>query len=350
MERVRLGVVGCGIMGNRHLQAAAGCPLIEIAAVADRIRERAESAASQFGAAKTYREGRELVAAPDIDAVVFATVAADRDRLVIAALKAGKHVLIEKPVAMNARVVERMIEARGDRVAACCSARHRSYESADVARDFIAGGALGELRVIHCRVHDAARGTPEKSPPPWRLNRSMNGGGILMNWGCYDLDYLLGITGWKLKPRLVLAQTWPVPPRSVPNVAEGSDAESHFAALIRCENGAVISFERGEYVGAHAQRAWQIVGTHGSLNLVMTPWEAKAITHDDTSAEQGVTTRTIWQIDGQETMRKEMVVDFAEAIVHGREPLTNLEKALLIQRVTDAIYKSARTGRAVKLS
>ena len=349
MERIRLGVVGCGIMGNRHLQAAAGCPLIEIAAVADRIRDRAQAAAKQFGAAKTYREGRKLVADPNVDAVVFATVAADRDRLVIAALKAGKHVLIEKPVAMNARVVERMIEVRGDRVAACCSARHRSYESADVARDFIAGGALGELRVIHCRVHEPARGTPEKSPPPWRLNRSMNGGGILMNWGCYDLDYLLGITGWTLKPHHVLAQTWPVPPRSVPSVAEGSDAESHFAALIRCEDGVVISFERGEYMGAHAQRAWQIVGAHGALNLIMTPWEAKAITHDDTSTEKGVATRTVWQIDKAETMRKEMAVDFAEAVVHGREPLTNLEKALLIQRVSDAIYKSAKTGRAVKI-
>jgi len=349
MERVRLGVVGCGVMGNRHLQAAAGCPLIETVAVADRIRERVQAAAEQFGAVTAYATGRKLIADPDVNAVVLATATADRDRLAIAALKAGKHVLIEKPVAMNAWVVERMMAARGDRVAACCSARHRCYESADVARDFIAGGALGELRLIYCRVHEPDQGTPQKPPPPWRLNRSMNGGGILMNWGCYDLDYLLGITGWKLRPRLVLAQTWPVPPRSLPNMAEGSDAESHFAALIRCEGATVISFERGEYMGAHPQKAWQIVGTHSALNLVMTPWEAKAITHDDASTQAGVTTRTIWQTDRAETMRKEMVVDFAEAIVEGRKPMTNLEESLLIQKVTDAIYRSAATGHAVKI-
>jgi hypothetical protein len=51
---------------------------------------------------------------------------------------------------------------------------------------------LGDLRVVYCRVHQPATGTPEKAPPPWRLNKSMNGGGILMNWGCYDLDFLLG--------------------------------------------------------------------------------------------------------------------------------------------------------------
>jgi predicted dehydrogenase len=350
VERVRLGVVGCGIMGNRHLKAASECPLIEIAATADVIRDRAEASAAQFGAPKAYTNARKLIADPNVDAVVFATVAAQRDRLVIAALKAGKHVLVEKPIAMNAGVVKRMIEARGDRVAACCSARHRSYESADLARDFIASGVLGELRVVHCRVHQPATGTPEKAPPPWRLNRSMNGGGILMNWGCYDLDYLLGITGWKLRPRVALAQTWPVPPRMVPNVAPGSDAEPHFAALIRCEGGAVISFERGEYMPAHEQKAWQIVGTNGALNLVMTPWEAKAITHDDMSTQTGLSTQTIWQIDRPETMRKDMVIDFAEAVVHGREPLTTLEKALLIQKVTDAIYRSAKTGRAVRIN
>lgn len=350
MERVRLGVVGCGIMGNRHLKAASECPLIEITATADVIRERAEASARQFGAPKAYADARELIADPNVDAVVFATVAAQRDKLVIAALKARKHVLVEKPIAMNADVVKRMIEARGDRVAACCSARHRSYESADVARDFIASGVLGDLREVYCRVHQPATGTPEKAPPPWRLNKSMNGGGILMNWGCYDLDYLLGITGWKLKPSVVLAQTWPVPPRMVPNVAPGSDAEPHFAALIRCEGSAVISFERGEYMPAHDEKAWQIVGTNGALNLIMTPWEAKAITHDDTTTEKGLTTRTIWQIDRAETMRKDMVIDFAEAVVHGREPMTTLEKALLIQKVTDAIYKSAGTGRAVKVN
>ena len=350
MERVKLGVVGCGIMGNRHLKTAAQCPLIEAVAVADVIQERAEASAKQFGVAKAYAGGKKLIADPNVDAVVFSTIAAARDKLVVAALKAGKHVLVEKPIATNAATVQRMIEARGDRVAACCSSRFRLFESANVARDFIAGGALGELRTIHCRVHLAERGTPQRPAPPWRLNKAMNGGGILMNWGCYDLDYLLGITGWTLKPRLVLAQTWPVPPRSVPNVAPGSDAEPYFAAFIRCEGNAVIGFERGEYMPAHDQRAWQIVGTNGSLNLIMTPYEGKAITLDETSTEKGVSTRTIWQTDKAETAPKDVLEDFAEAIVHGREPLTNLEKALLIQKVSDAIYRSAKTGRAVKVN
>jgi predicted dehydrogenase len=136
----------------------------------------------------------------------------------------------------------------------------------------------------------------------------------------------------------------------VPNVAEGSDAEVHYAALIRCENGTVISMERGEYMPAHEQMQWQIVGTNGSLNMIMVPWRrGRTMTHDDTTTEEGVVTRTLWESEEGEQAKKQVVVDFAEAIVEGREPLTSLDKALVIQKISDAIYESAATGKAVDI-
>ena len=351
MERVRLGVVGCGVMGKRHLAAAAESPLLEPVAVADRFEEKAGEAAREYGIEKVYAEGAMLIEDPDVDAVVLATPTADRNALGVPALEKGKHLLVEKPVAMTAADVERMIAARGDRVAACCSGRYHFLASTTAAREVVAAGALGELRVVHCRAHGAAGPPRQKSPPAWRLNKALNGGGILVNWGCYDLDYLFDVAGWTLKPRTVLAQAWTVPPRLQANVAEGSDAETHFSALIRCDGGTVITFERGEYMPAHSESAWQIVGTQGALNLVMVPQEGKVITHDDLTAEEGVVTRTVWE--GTETwgdMLGRMVVDFAEAIVHGREPATTLEKSLVIQKITDAIYASAESGRAVDIS
>ena len=337
-------------MGARHLAAAVKSPHAEPFAVADLVKDRAEAAAEGCGASKVYGDGRELIADPDVDAVVFAAPAAHRDELAVEALKAGKHVLVEKPVAMNAQAVERMIEARGDRLAACCSGRFHAYKSARAARDFVATGALGDLRVVHCRAYTPARGTPKKAPPVWRLVKALNGGGIMANWGCYDLDYLLGVCGWTLKPRLALAQTWQVPPRSRPNVAEGSDAETHAIAFILCEGGTVISFERGEYMPSQEMNAWQVVGTDGSLGLYMIYQDDKVIAHNDTTTEDGVVTREIWR--GDETwadMQGFAVTDFAEAIVEGREPQTSLEKALVIQRITDAIYKSAESGTAVEV-
>ncbi len=348
MDKLKIGVVGCGVMGMRHLAVAKASSLAEPFAVADLIPQRVREAARASGAPRVYADGRELVADLEVEAVVFATPAAKRDELVIAALRAGKHVLIEKPVAMSAEVVRRMIKARGDRVAACCSSRFHSFESTGVAARLVATGALGDIRLVHCRVHDPA-GLPPKSPPPtWRLRTRENGGGILMNWGCYDLDYLLGICGWSLKPRAVLAQTWGVPPRSRANVAPDSDAESHFAAFILCDGGAVISFERGEYMAARAEQAWQITGTHGSLNMIMMPQQGKVMTHDETKTESGVVSREIWRGDETwEQMEDFVLTDFTEAVVQGRPPHTTLEQALVIQGVTDAIYASARSGTSV---
>ncbi len=259
--------------------------------------------------------------------------------------------LLEKPVAMNEGEVRRMIAARGKLVAACCSSRFRFLQGARVAADFIASGALGGLRVVRCRHIAAAGPKPETPRPDWRLTRALNGGGYLVNWGCYDLDYLLGITGWSLKPRQVLAQTWPVPPQFQSHVAPGSDAEAYYVALIRCEGGAVISIERGEYMPLHSEDAWQIIGTKGSLTLKMTWGSPKAIVHDDTTAERGVAQQTLWQgeEDGSRT-RTGPVADFAAAIREGRPPMTTLERALVLQQITDAVYASAAAGSSVGIA
>lgn len=350
-DRVRLGVIGCGVIGPQHMRAAAGTEYIDLVAVADLIGERAQQAAQKHGAQRIYRSAEELIADPDINAVVFAVAAADRVESPLAALAAGKHILLEKPVAMNAAAVKQLLAARGDRVAGCCSCRFQTTDSWQAAAAFLRTGALGPLRNVHCRAFQAGGKPPKASPPDWRLKKARNGGGILVNWGCYDLDYLLSLTGWSLTPETVLAQTWPVPPRFLSHVAAGSDAETHFAALVRCEGGTVITIERGEYMPARGEACWQIVGTNGTLQLTMTPGEHLTVLYDDTSAEEGVFSRTLWEgsYDWQ-GLHPFPVQDFARAILEGRQPATSLERALVIQQITDAIYASAESGKAVDIS
>ncbi len=173
--------------------------------------------------------------------------------MALRAFAKGKHVLTEKPVAMNADEVREMIAARGELTAGCCSSRYRFRKGAEVVTAFIANGGLGDLRVVRCRAIVATSKKPDTPLPAWRLIKSLNGGGILVNWGCYDLDYLLGITGWSLKPKTVFAQTWTVPPPFESHVAPSSDAETHYIATIRCEGGIILSIERGEYMTAQSE-------------------------------------------------------------------------------------------------
>lgn len=350
MSKVKLGIVGCGVIGNAHAQAAKESPLIDLVAVADVREEAVREMAKKHSIPKTYPSGDALIEDGDIEAVILAMPTCHRFDLAMKAFSKGKHVLTEKPVAMCAGDVKKMIKARKKLVAACCSSRFRFTESAEVVTKFIASGALGPLRVVHCRAIGAAGPAPTSPRPAWRLIKSLNGGGILVNWGCYDLDYLLGITGWTLKPETVFAQTWTVPPQLESHVAPGSDAETYFTALIRCEDGTMISFERGEYMPAHTEEAWQIVGTKGSLTLKMIPAAGKKIIHDDTTIEQGLVSKTLWEGDEvHKTLHLGPGSDFAAAILEKREPKTTLEHALVVQQITDAIYASAEKGAAVKV-
>jgi UDP-N-acetyl-2-amino-2-deoxyglucuronate dehydrogenase len=347
MEPVKLGVVGCGVIGPSHLKVAATSPLLETVAVADRVEERVRKAAEEFSVPKTYSEGADLVTDPDVQLVVLAFPAQGRTELGLHAFANGKHVLTEKPVAMNADEVKQMIAAQGSLKAACCSSRFRFMEGARVATEFI---ALGDLRVVRCRHLIPCGEKPDTPRPEWRLKKELNAGGILCNWGCYDLDYLLGITGWRLKPKTVFAQTWTIPPQFESHIAPGSNAETYYTALVRCEGGTIIQIERGEYMPAQGDEAWQIVGTKGSLKLRMIAGDPKQIIHDDTSTEQGTVSKVLWEGDesGGATAAAP-VTDLAEAIREDREPSTSLERALVVQQITDAVYASAERGVSVDI-
>lgn len=345
---VRLGVIGCGVIGTIHLRAAAAAPEVTLAAVADQVPGRAQEAADEFGAGRAYLDAEELIGDPEVEAVVMALHAAGRAQLAVQALDAGKHVLVEKPPALNAAEVQTMLAAQGDRVAACCSSRRRFYESYDAAEACVASGALGDLREIYCRVIEGAGPHTGREPPPWRVSRSLNGGGIAANWTSYDLDYLLGLTGWRLRPELTLARTWPVAGHLASRVAAGSDGESHYVALVLCADGVALHLERGEFSALRREHAWQVIGTRGSLRLEMEPDEHKRVVLDTATDAEGVTSRVIWE-GAEDPWRQHRwpVADFCRAILDGGPPKTTLRQALVVQRILDSVYASADRGAAV---
>lgn len=351
MRQLNLGVVGCGVIGRKHIEAALSLPQVKLAAIAD-VNERALSeAAVTFGVSKTYSSAEALLEDGSIEAVVLALPTSIRGKLALEALKQNKHLLLEKPAGMNVEELEHLRDMQTNQAIACASSRFALYPSAFEAAKVVASGALGKLRLIRCRALIPAKPAPSVTPPAWRLNRSMNGGGILLNWGVYDLDYLFKLTGWHLKPQTVLAQTWTVPKPFTPHVAPNSDAETYVSAFIRCEGGEVISFERGEYMAAAQDEAWQLVGEAGSLRLRMVPDRPKQLLLDKADAQRGVVTETVWEgAESYATIHSLPLDNFATAILEGLEPATSLERALHLQRLTDAIYASAEQGNAVTLS
>lgn len=294
MNSMRLGIIGCGTIGAVHAQAAAASDQIELVAVADVQQPLAQKIAAAHAVETIYADGATLLADPGVEAVVLALPALFRIELGIQALRAGKHLLTEKPVARNANELRRLIAVQGKLVAACCSSRFQFLESAGVAAGWIEQGKLGALRLLRCRAISPAQPAPNVLPPAWRLSRELNGGGILVNWGCYDLDYLLAISGWRLRPQTALAQSWRVPATFAGTVAPGSDAETHISGLVRCADGIALTYERGEYTAAQAETSWEVIGEAGSLRLQMTPAQEKEILFFEADRAEGTIPRTLW--------------------------------------------------------
>ena len=134
---LNIAIIGCGVIAQYHLRAMAKLTTARVAAVCDVRTDVAQKTAAEFKIPRWTASASELFADPSIDAVILALPANLRTALALEAFKHGKHVLTEKPVAMNATEVRTLIAAQNGRVGAVCSSRYRSFASARAARDFL---------------------------------------------------------------------------------------------------------------------------------------------------------------------------------------------------------------------
>jgi predicted dehydrogenase len=351
VEPVRLGVIGCGVIGKTNLKAAMASDLVDVVAAADLRVERREWAKEQ-GVGRIYEDGRDLIDRdPEVEAVLIAFPASTRTAMALRAFARGKHVLTEKPVALNAREVRSLIAARGDRVAAVVAAPVREYP----ARVHAKGLAPRRRLLVGLRAARAQRAHVNETNGP--EGAALHEFGRLLGRRAHadargeDLDYVLGVTGWYFRPRTVLGQWWPCVPEFRCHIALDSDADSYFTAMAVGEDGSVLTIERGEFMPAPPEEAWQVVGTKGSLTLNMTSSDDRRITHHDGSAEKGVVSTVIWEGKDPKPSGNPLVIeDFASAIRDGHAPATGLEQALTMMEITDAIYASAERGAAVGIA
>lgn len=350
MSRVRLGVIGCGVIGRHHLAAALQNPDIETTAIADVIPDAARSYAEEFRVSHVFSDGLKLIESGEAEAVILALPAIHRFDLAAAALKRGIHVLIEKPVARSATEVQTLLDLQGESVAGCCSARYRFLPIADEVRRALEDGRIGKLRQVRIRLVRPAKPLPDKLPPVWRLNRRMNGGGFMSNWGCYFLDFVLGVFDWKLVPRHISGQVWGIPPELSDFVPEGSDAEVKVAAQIRLLDDATIDLDLAEYGYVREHSTIEIHGTSGALEFSMIPEHPSTLRHYSVDRSNGVVEKILWQSEQDHQLVHRGVVDNFAAAVLGTEAIkSDLHRSLVVQRITDGLYASAAEGRSVPL-
>ena len=187
---MRFGLIGAGAIGKIRADALAQSPVCELVAVSDLDEARAHAAAP---GAKFFASADDLIASPDVDAVIISTPPPLHEPLAVAAAKAGKHVLVEKPMAASPDACERMIAAaREAGTLLTVGYNHRYFEALKLVRDVVASGEIGTLS--HVRAYTGHSGLAEFKAP-WMYDKQVMGGGALMDNGTHIVDltrYIMG--------------------------------------------------------------------------------------------------------------------------------------------------------------
>ena len=203
LGKLEIGVVGCGQHSRYHLQHYGDFPAAEVVAVADVDRARARQVAGEFGVPHHYGDHRELLARHQLDIVSLSLPPACNRAVAIAALEAGAHVMISKPLALNPAQAEDIIATarRGERLVSM-ALQNRCLHTVRALRRFISSGRLGQ--VYHTRIWNGH--VMHIPATPTMRQRHLAGGGVVFHTLVHLLDAALWILG-NPRPRRAGAKT-----------------------------------------------------------------------------------------------------------------------------------------------
>ncbi|WP_299094423.1 Gfo/Idh/MocA family oxidoreductase [uncultured Metabacillus sp.] len=192
MEKIKVGVIGAGSISEMHFESYKNNHDVEIYSVCDRNEQRAQEKAEKYGAKKYYKSYQDLLADSEVDAVSICTWNNSHAEISIAALRAGKHVLVEKPLCKTveeAYAIERAVKENGGKVLQVGFVR-RFGTNTQVLKNFIDSGDLGEIYYAKAScIRELG------NPGGWFADKERSGGGPLIDLGVHVIDlcwYLMG--------------------------------------------------------------------------------------------------------------------------------------------------------------
>lgn len=336
---VRFGLVGAGAISAQHLEAIDAITGARIAAIASASPERAEAAGKRWGVPWTT-DVDQLVARDDVDAVTIASPSGFHPAQALAALAHGKHVLVEKPLALsNADARAVVDEARRRGLVAATVSQRRFEPVVRAVRDAVTQGALGRITMI---VAEGFYFRPQSyyDSAPWRGTLALDGG-VLMNQAIHTIDLLRWIGG----PVASVAA-------HVATIGHRMEAEDAATVSLRFASGALGAILTTTCATVEQPVELRIHGERGHIRLAgeaAAEWEVPdrpVPIADPTEGGAGVAAETAtWGTTAIGYVRQ--YTDFIAAIREGRAPAVTAEDGAAAVAIIVAAYESSMTGRAV---
>ena len=322
MGVVRWGIIGAGdIVRKRVAPAIIDLPNCELTAIVRANADKAEEFAREFGGRRWYADWRDMLGDEEIDAIYVATPVYLHAPQTIAAAEAGKHILCEKPMAMNAAECDTMIaaaEANGVKLGVAYY--RRFYPVLARVRELLASGQIGRPVVAQINVFEHVNMAPD-DPRHWFLEKAKNGGGPMMDFGCHRLEVLTDLFGRVGRVSALTAKVeW-----------KDREVEDTAVATLEFEDGPVATLTV-THAACEPQDTADIYCTNGSLHIpVLNRGDIRILSKSGEKSESHPPSSNI---------HEPLIADFADAVLHDREPTVSGDTGREIARLTDVIYKA----------
>ena len=328
---VRVAVLGAGAIAQvAHLPILSRLKGVELAAVSDKDAPTARTIADRFGIPRVARSPEDIWEDDSINAVVVCTPSLRHEDNVREALRAGKHVLCEKPLALTADGVERVLGEPGARQRLMVAMNQRYRADARALRSFVTSGELGDVYYLKTGWLNRARPVARS----WRERRAA-GGGALMELGIQVLDLALWILGYP-KPLRVSAHLHRAP---------GSEVEDAAALLLRLEGDRLVNLEVTWSLLAKKDRQFlHLLGSQGSGTLAPL-----AVYREMPRGLVDVTPALPPRGENLFTASYRNELQHFVDFVRGEREAEPVEEHLSLMRAMEGAYRSAEEGREIEL-
>ena len=330
---MKFAIIGCGLIGQKRLRSLR--PEDKVVVVADPVKERAQALAAQARGADALTDWRQAVERADVDAVFVATSNDALAPVTMAAVEAGKHVLVEKPAARNPDELVPIIAAV-DRTGVCVQVgfNHRYHPAFQQARKLLESGTLGPLMYIRARYGHGGRVGYDKE---WRANPEISGGGELLDQGVHLID----LSRWFLGdfPHVdghIATFFWDMP------------AEDNGFLLLRTATGQV-AWLHATWTEWKNTFSFEIFGRDAKLHIegLGGSYGVEKLSYYKMKPAMGPPDTTIWEYPGEDNSWRLELEAFAQAIEAKRPPPVTLRDAHAALSVVYQIYaKSGPTRKA----
>ena len=343
MDRLRIGVIGTGkIAQTLHIPNVLFSDRTELVALSNPHPEKMERIIEKFGieGVSTYTDYKDLLKRDDVDAVIIATPNAYHAPITVEALRAGKHVLVEKPMATSSKEALEMLE-ESKRSGKILMVNHsqRFFPHHMKAKEIIESGMLGEIRLVKTMFGHSG---PENWSPSarWFFEKDKAMFGALGDLGVHKVDLIRFLTGLEIEECFAMLGT----------LEKSGNVEDISSAVLRLSNGALATLDSNWITKGLEENYTVIYGEYGTLKIGYSdPTKIDMYLIKPVNYHGEIRLRPLFT--NEDPYWKMPVVEhFAKVCLGEEKPVVRPEDGYIAIKVIEALFESHRTGRSVRLS